>query len=268
MQSFLHLLLLLAASVSTAASAIIQVDGETGAGASARRIMRKAANQGQSIEISGGASMHDDLNKEIHVEEARRTSWFFGDLHWQLAGAGEICASHYLVESANNMSDCAKRCDAVSGCNVFSYGLETGCRVSACGHPHAINETGDCGSSSDLSYTQPGQCGTHQVHHGDKLYKISIYEQIGVNKRCGTHFVRHDNAQSATMCLDICLIQTGCHVFSYGADGCRLSACRDPHAESIDPPHCTNYNHFYDHDITDQCGEEDSDGDYMYVMDK
>ena len=58
-------------------------------------------------------------------------------------------------------------------------------------------------------------------------YKANLHVKIASQRICASHY-KQKTANSYLKCGDLCKLQSGCRVFSFGPmGGCRISACND-----------------------------------------
>ena len=106
----------------------------------------------------------------------------------QMFAPSFMCAFNYILKrDADTANKCAGKCLHLEGCEIFSFGKKSGCRISACGKNNARGKEKKCGYGGIVP---SDQCGTRFVPWvlgggqwvpEAKLYKVKLGMQAMVN---------------------------------------------------------------------------------------
>lgn len=157
-------------------------------------------------------------------------SWWTEKVPYSEVTQDMACFFQYSKIHAINADTCAIACSMQVGCSVFSYSTGNGCRISACGMPHALSTGHDCGYADGRDAVSIArQCGTRKSSQST-LYYLPAFDVIGTNVACIAQYI-NSPAPTPLCCKAECAAKSNCYIFSFSdEDGCRISACNDPAA--------------------------------------
>mmetsp|Transcript_103429 Transcript_103429/g.179495 ORF Transcript_103429/g.179495 Transcript_103429/m.179495 type:complete len:723 (-) Transcript_103429:56-2224(-) len=139
-----------------------------------------------------------------------------------------MCGKRYNKVSASDAGECAVKCSKSIGCWMFSFGVSSGCRLSACLDTEATDATGTCGKTPTLGILGfSTQCEVDNDADSGTYLSLSFNIQA-VDSGCKGQYKEMDGTRSPYECRHFCIAQEGCRIFSYGeTNGCRISTCFD-----------------------------------------